>query len=77
MHAFARIRVRSVAGFPYVAVYLPKSRTSFQRVYFHEGMISGPDLLRAVTEAMVPAMVHRDMIQAEAAARMVPSFPPH
>jgi hypothetical protein len=64
-------RPRSVTSFPFVAVYLPESGRKIQRVYAHEGDVSGPELLRQITAAIAPALERRDALQAEEIARRV------
>jgi hypothetical protein len=60
-----------VTSFPFVAVYLPESGRKIQRVYAHEGDVSGPELLRQITAAIAPALERRDALQAEEIARRV------
>jgi hypothetical protein len=61
----------SVTSFPFVALYLPETGRKIQRVFAHEGDVSGAELLRLVTAAVLPAIERRDALQAEEIARRV------
>lgn len=54
-------------GFPFVAVYMPKSRKKFQLVYASHEALSGPELLRGMQEAIA---VGRPILEAAQASEV-------